>query len=123
MRVLLSIKPKYAERIFNGDKQYEFRRSIFRNPRVAIIVVYASFPVQRLIGELEIEDVLCAPPHSLWQRTKSAAGISQEDFFEYFAGKDKGYAIKLGKRRRYRRAMILKDRFGIAPPQSFVYVQ
>lgn len=32
MKVLLSIKPEFAERIFNGSKKYEFRKVIFKNP-------------------------------------------------------------------------------------------
>lgn len=31
MKVLLSIKPKYANAIFAGTKKFEFRRSIFKN--------------------------------------------------------------------------------------------
>jgi predicted transcriptional regulator len=30
MKVLLSIKPQFAEMIFSGTKKYEFRRSVFK---------------------------------------------------------------------------------------------
>lgn len=30
MKAIMSIKPKYAEAIFNGTKKFEFRRNIFR---------------------------------------------------------------------------------------------
>ena len=30
MNVLLSVKPKYAEKIVEGEKKYEFRRAIFK---------------------------------------------------------------------------------------------
>ena len=51
MRVLLSIKPEFAEKIFAGTKKYEFRKSIFKNANVKRIVVYASYPVQMVICE------------------------------------------------------------------------
>lgn len=123
MRVLLSIKPQYAEKIFSGEKKYEFRRSIFKEPDIKTIVVYASSPVQRIIGEFDVDCVLCATPSKLWKQTKRAAGITEKDFFQYFTGKHTAYAIKLGKVRRYRTAVSLKDKFEVAPPQSFVYIQ
>ena len=31
MKVLLSIKPEFAEKILNGTKRFEFRKGIFKN--------------------------------------------------------------------------------------------
>ena len=58
MKVLLSIKPEFADKIFNGTKKYEYRRSIFKKKEVKTVVVYASSPIQKIIGEFEekIED-------------------------------------------------------------------
>ena len=58
MKVLLSIKPEYAYKIFDGSKKYEFRRSVFKDTNVKTIVVYASSPVQKVIGEFEIDSIL-----------------------------------------------------------------
>ena len=70
MKVLLSIKPEFANKIFSGSKKFEFRKSIFRNKNISKIVVYASAPVQRVIGEFEIEDILASDPNSLWERDR-----------------------------------------------------
>jgi predicted transcriptional regulator len=32
-------------------KKYEFRKVVFKNPKVKTVVVYASSPVQKVIGE------------------------------------------------------------------------
>jgi predicted transcriptional regulator len=85
MRVLLSIKPEYAFKIFEGEKKFEFRKIIFKNPDIKIVVVYASSPVQQVIGEFEIDDIFSLEPNLLWERTKEYSGISEEFFFEYFA--------------------------------------
>ena len=58
MKVILSIKPQFAEKIFEGSKKFEFRRSIFKNPNVKIIIVYGSAPISKIIGEFEIEEIL-----------------------------------------------------------------
>lgn len=122
MRVLLSIKPEYAEKIFNGTKRYEFRRSVFKKQNIKTVVVYASSPVQRVIGEFEIENILNDDLQQLWNKTKEFSGISEDFFFKYFNNKEKGYAIKIKQTTRYNKSLSLKDDFNVAPPQSFMYL-
>ena len=122
MKVLLSIKPEFAERIFDGSKKYEFRKSIFKNPDVQTVVVYASSPVQKVIGEFEIEEIISESPECLWEMTKEYSGITEEFFFEYFELREKGFAIKVKKPRRYKRARSLQAAYNATPPQSFMYV-
>ncbi len=123
MRVLLSIKPEYAEKIFDGTKKYEFRRSVFKNHSIKTIVVYASSPVKRVIGEFDIEKIIVDDLHKLWNKTKEFSGISEDFFFEYFNNKEKGYAIKIKQTRRYQKSLSLKDDFNATPPQSFMYLE
>lgn len=123
MKVLLSIKPEFAEKIFNGTKKYEFRRSVFKNQNVKTIVVYASSPVQLVIGEFEIDTILNDNLHQLWNITKDHSGISENYFFEYFNNKERGYAIKIKQTKRYKKALSLKNDFKTTPPQSFMYLE
>lgn len=122
MRVLLSIKPEFAEKIFEGTKQYEFRRAIFKNTGIKTVVVYASSPVQKVIGEFEIEDILKEGLASLWKKTKSKSGIEEQDFYSYFGEKEEGYAIKIKNAKRYEEPLCLRSDFGLVPPQSFLYL-
>jgi len=123
MRVLLSIKPEFAEKIFNGTKKYEFRRSVFKNKNVKTVVVYASSPVQRVIGEFEIDSIINEDLLLLWNKTKDHSGITENFFFEYFSNKEKGYAIKIKGVKRYDKSLSLKDDFNTTPPQSFMYLE
>lgn len=123
MKVLLSIKPEFAEKIFDGTKLYEFRRSIFKNRNIRTIVVYASSPVQRVIGEFEIDTILNYELQQLWDDTKDHSGISENFFFEYFSNKEKGFAIKIKKTKLYKKSLSLKDDFNVTPPQSFMYLE
>ena len=66
MKVVLSIKPEFAYKIFDGSKKFEFRKSIFKNEKVTSVIVYASSPVQQVIGEFEIEDILNYDLQTLW---------------------------------------------------------
>ena len=122
MKILLSIKPEFAFKIFEGIKKYEYRRGIFKRGDVEIVVVYACSPVKMVIGEFFVGSVLCENPQQLWNKTKFHSGISKEKFFEYFSNIERGYAIEVTKPKMYDRPLAL-DRFMIAsPPQSFVYL-
>ncbi|WP_075603128.1 hypothetical protein [Saccharicrinis aurantiacus] len=123
MKVLLSIKPEYAYKIFDGSKKYEFRRTLFKNTNVKTIVVYASSPVQKVIGEFEIDSILNEGLDSLWQKTKDFSGISRGFFFDYFSNKENGYAIKIKKTKMYKEALCIKEDFNAKPPQSFMYLK
>ena len=122
MKVLLSIKPEFANSIFDGSKEYEFRKTIFKNPNIKTVVVYASSPMQKVIGEFDIETILSDIPVNLWEQTKSKSGISESFFFNYFFDKKIGFAIKVKNTRLYEKPLCLRSNFDVSPPQSFCYV-
>lgn len=122
MKILLSIKPEYAEKILSGTKKFEFRRSIFKNQSVTKVVIYASSPIQKIIGEFEIECIITLSLSELWENTKSHSGIDKEFYDNYFHGKKIGHAIKVKKTKRYRKHQELKDYDIHYPPQSFCYL-
>lgn len=123
MKILLSIKPEYAESILNGTKRYEFRRRVHADDRVRTVVIYATLPVGKVVGEFTIEEVHAAPPKNLWSRTKAASGITKSFFSEYFAGREVAYAIEVKKVKRYSRPKSLHEVLpsGVAP-QSYAYL-
>lgn len=122
MKVLLSIKPEFAEKIFNGTKKYEFRKSIFKNRDVDTVVVYASSPWQYVIGEFKIETILNDNVDSIWEQTHEFSGISEDYYRMYFAHKAKAFAIKIGRVTRYKRHRRLSDYNMEFAPQSYVYL-
>lgn len=122
MKVLLSIKPEYAFKIFDGTKKFEFRKVIFKNPNITTVVVYASSPVQQVIGEFEIDDIFSFDPEVIWKMTKKFSGISEDFFFEYFADREIAHAIKIKKTRKYRKPLSIRDDFNAVPPQSYMYL-
>jgi predicted transcriptional regulator len=105
-RVLLSVKPQFAEAILAGDKKFEFRRLLFKRDDVKTIVLYAS----------SLDE--------LWETTCDGGGIERSYFDEYFEGRATGHALKVKRTRRYRSPLCLQKDFGIShPPQSFCYLE
>ncbi len=122
MKILLSIKPEFAERILDGEKKFEFRKNIFRNKDVDTVVIYATMPVGKVIGEFKIGEIISLKPRDLWKSTRKYAGISRDFFDEYFAERDIGFAIGVENPKRYENPISLNDLLpGAIPPQSFRY--
>jgi predicted transcriptional regulator len=123
MRILLSIKPGFANKIFSGEKKYEYRRTMFKDKNVKFVVVYASSPVKKVIGEFEIEGIISDEPNKVWKQTHKESGISKIYFDQYTGNKETVHAIKIGKTTKYKKQLSLSEDFDISfAPQSFVYL-
>lgn len=121
--VLLSIKPEFAHKIFDGTKKYEFRKQIFKDSSIKKVIVYSSSPEQKVIGEFTIDDILNDTPSDLWLQTRDYSGITQAFYEEYFRGRKNAYAIKVASTKLYEQKKNLSDFDIICPPQSFAYVE
>lgn len=123
MSVLLSIKPEFVAKIFSNEKQYEFRKVIFKNKQVKDVVIYASSPVSKVVGEFTIDKIIEDIPDKVWKLTKDKAGITKSYFDEYFRGKRVAYAIKIKQATRYDKPIELQDLGIKRAPQSFMYLK
>ncbi len=122
MGVLLSIKPKYVKEIQTGNKLYEFRKAIFKQETNEIFV-YESAPTKQIVGKIYVEDIIEDTPQKLWNNFSEFAGINHHDFFEYFKGKERGYAIKIKEFESFNAPINpYKENPKFTPPQSFAYI-
>ena len=118
--IILSIKPNFAEAILNGSKRFEFRkveckRSIDR------IVIYATSPLSKVIGEVDVIETLVDAPDALWLLSEDYAGIDRDSFERYFGDRKSGIAFKLCNPKKFSVGKDLEE-YGLSqPPQSFVY--
>ena len=125
--VLVSVRPEYASKIFDGEKTVELRRKFPESPVVgSVVLIYSSSPISAIIGSAQIKAVRKLPVVQIWAQHGKEACISKKDFDAYFKGLRHGFAILLTN------AQLLKERigiaelqqqFGIAPPQSYRYLQ
>lgn len=121
MKVVMSIKPQFANKIFDGTKKFEFRKAIFKNQNVTSVLVYASSPVQKVIGEFEIGEIFNLELKELWDKTKEHSGITEDYFYEYFENREQGFAIQIKNKKRFTNPKCLKTDYNLTPPQSFAY--
>jgi predicted transcriptional regulator len=120
----MPIKPVYAERLISGEKHFEFRRRPISFD-LTQIVVYASSPVQRILGIVKVNRVCVATPEETWLGTKEFAGIGEEAFTHYFLNSKLAYSIEIKPESTIKLARPIHPKeidseFQI--PQSFKYV-
>lgn len=122
MNVLISMKPKYADKIMSGKKAYEFRRTIFTRRYVEKMFIYSSTPVKKIIGVVDIDEIIEGTPKQLWEKCYRHGGIPKFYFFKYFANKERGYAIKMKNIKKYGLPVDPWIDPKFKPPQNFYYI-
>ena len=120
--ILLSIKPEYTNRILEGSKKFEFRRSVAKR-KVDHILIYSTAPEMKVVAMVEVIGVMKDSPKRLWEKTRTHAGISRPKFMDYYANRSVAYAYQLGELQKFDTPKTLAE-YGIsAAPQSFVYIE
>lgn len=123
MKVLLSIKPEYVEKILSGEKKFEYRKSIFSKKGVKTVVIYSTMPVGKVVGEFEIGEILSAHPAEVWGKTKEFSGVNEVFFQQYFKDRELAHAIQINNIIIYKKAKKLNEVIiSNTAPQSFCYL-
>lgn len=119
--IILSIKPIYAEQIFSGEKKYEYRKRLCTE-NIDKIYLYATCPVKKIIGEVEVFEKCSMKKEKLWDLTYEYAGISDTVFFQYFQKESRANAYGLGNVLQYKVPVGLEEMGVNYVPQSYIYI-
>lgn len=123
MNVILSIKPEYANKILDGSKKFEFRKASFSSQRVECVLMYATKPVGKVVGEFRVSHIHVDKPSAIWKMAKVHAGINKRFFDEYYRDREVAVAIEVESVRKYETPIGLSELgAGITAPQSFRYL-
>ncbi len=117
---VLSIKPKYAKMIYEGRKNWEFRKA--PPPICKPMYIYESAPVSAVTGVLifsfevkgYVDDVYqLAKYNKLW--TRNLPGITVSDLEDYCRGNPVVSALRVAEARKFDQPGSL----GFKPPQNW----
>lgn len=118
----MAIHPGYAEAILDGAKHVEFRKRTLASD-VSRVVIYATSPIQKVVGEFTIRETVVDEPDVIWERFGDVGEIDRESFGAYYANSSTAVAFVVDEATRYRKPQALKE-LASAPaiPQSFSYI-
>jgi predicted transcriptional regulator len=122
MKLLLSIKREYSEKIFSGEKKYEFRK---QKPKGVInkVFVYECSPSKNIVGWFSVKSIHAGSPEEIWERCKNSGGIGKSNYLTYCNGTKVIYAFEIDETSRFDNPIdpfeIIAD---FKPPQSFAYL-
>jgi predicted transcriptional regulator/DNA-binding XRE family transcriptional regulator len=123
--IVLSVKPRFAEKILDGSKTVELRRRFSSAvPSGARAWIYSTTPIKAMTGAATISAVKQLPLLDLWKRYKDAVAVTRSEFNSYFDGVDDGYAILLSAPHTLANPVPLSDLRSFCefePPQSYQY--
>lgn len=80
--IILSIKDKYAKKIINGKKLYEFRGWTWKD-EVKYVYIYASGKTRKIVARFEVGFIDKDIPSKVWEKYADISGVSSEEFFDY----------------------------------------
>jgi predicted transcriptional regulator len=125
--LLLSIRPQYAEKIFDGTKKVELRRIKPNVNSGDTVFVYVSSPVKALRGKFIVDKVLQEAPEKLWEQIKNDVGLTKEEYKSYFEGASFGFGIYLKAVQDMPSPLSLGELrelwSNFHPPQSYKYLK
>lgn len=123
--LFLSVKQEYAERILEGTKTIELRKS---KPNVSpgdYVILYCTSPIKAIVGLATIQDVIVHSPQMMWQLYSKVLGIGKVDFLNYYGASERAVGIKLGEVVRLSNKIdlntIKKQLPAFTPPQTYKY--
>ena len=126
---LLSIATKHARKIFDGTKQWEFRKC---PPRLAEgddleILVYSSQEEKAIVGSFRAGRILRCSLPELMEETGYADDAKADAWFTaYYKGAKQCSAIEVCHPIRFRNPIplpMIRARIpSFAPPQNFIYI-
>jgi predicted transcriptional regulator len=123
--VIISIKPEYALKIISGEKTIELRRKFpTKNIEGGIALIYASSPIQEIIGYAIIAKVKRLSIDQLWKTCGKRACVTKEFFYAYFEGLDHGFALEMSEPVKLTKPLDIRrmeEEFLVSAPQSFRY--
>ena len=125
--LIISLKPYYADMLFDGLKKVELRRRIASHISNRDVYIYVSSPVRELRGGFRVGQVWEGSPEDVWNIVEDLSTINRREFDAYFEGQAIAYALEVTNVWEYESPVglnWLRDLFdAFVVPQSWRYAK
>lgn len=122
--LLMSIRPRFTNKILNGDKLIEIRKKFNHKWAKKRVTLYSTSPTKCVMGYASIHNIVSDSPRNIWEQFGSVLGCTRKEFDSYTQGLAKVYAIQLVNVNPYKNPIPLTQLSwfldtDLTPPQSY----
>lgn len=93
---MIALHPQYWEMYKDGSKWWELRKVGYSPQSVDTLIIYATAPVSRIVGEVDFVSTHVGYVDDVWDVVKGGCGITREQYDRYYRGHDVAKAYRLG---------------------------
>lgn len=93
---MIALHPQYWEMYKDGSKVWELRKVNHSPRRVDGLVIYATAPVSRMVGEVDLISLNTGYLDQMWTLVKRGCGITREQYDQYYQDQEIAIAYRLG---------------------------
>lgn len=128
MNIILSIHPKWAEKIYSGENSIEWRKSEPKKAvKNAVIFLYETAPVRKVTGCVKFNGAIARDfigwPENLREWLVRAGQVNKADILKYQGKSKYVYSWHVYGPRKFDTPKSLEE-FGLKrPPQSWCYTE
>lgn len=115
---MISLHPHYWDMFKDGSKTWELRK-VDHSPRcVDGLIIYATSPVSRIVGEVDLVSTHVGYVDDVWDIIKAGCGITREQYDIYYQDQDMAIAYRLGDIYEYATHLYISP-----APQGYRYLR
>ncbi len=115
---MIALRPQYWEMYKDGSKIWELRKDTHSPRGVDGLVIYATAPVSRIVGEVDLVSAHVGDVDDVWDVVKGGCGITREQYDLYYQDQETAIAYRLGNVWEYSPSLDARR-----APQGYKYLR
>lgn len=123
--LLLSVRPRFAQRLLAGTKTAEVRRRFPMVPPGTTVVIYSSSPDKAVLGTMRAQGLVRGSEASIWRDYSAVIGIDRSELSDYLRGATECSVLELDTPIIWEHPVGLDElrrTLRVEPAQSFRYL-
>lgn len=125
--ILISVHPRFVDRMVRGEKTIELRRRRLRLSPGTRAWIYSTLPRGAVEALGIVREVVQGTPQEIWNGHAKECGVSKAEFDAYFKGAPQAFAVvfkEIGQLPSALNLSSIRERVGVFhPPQFFKRIQ
>lgn len=93
---MIALRPKYWEMYKDGSKTWELRKAGRCPLKTDKLIIYATSPVCRIIGEADLLSVRVGHLDYIWDIVNGYCGVTRDQYNSYYRDQHIAVAYRLG---------------------------